>query len=183
MGGVLTQHLAEPVMVADATEARFDAFVRVHRDKAVALAWQLTGGDRSAAEDIVQEAFLRAYQGLDGFRDASKLSTWFYRIVVRQAHNHRRWRSVRERGQRLLRRTPSSLSPPTSDFALQRRILQALDTLPRGQREVFVLVHLQDFTVREASETLGKALGTVKSHLHRALARLRRELDDLEETP
>jgi RNA polymerase sigma-70 factor (ECF subfamily) len=65
---------------------------------------------------------------------------------------------------------------------LRRRIAGALDALTRSQREAFVLVHLEGFTVRECAEVLGKPAGTVKSHLHRALVTLRRELDDLHES-
>jgi RNA polymerase sigma factor (sigma-70 family) len=57
----------------------------------------------------------------------------------------------------------------------------ALAKLTRSQREVFVLVHLEGFRVRECAELLGKPIGTVKSHLHRALARMRSELADLVE--
>jgi RNA polymerase sigma-70 factor (ECF subfamily) len=59
---------------------------------------------------------------------------------------------------------------------------RALDRLPRGQREAFVLVHLEGFSVQEAARITGRATGTTKSHLHRALDALRRELYDLAPT-
>ncbi len=100
--------------------------------------------------------------------------------MVRQAANHRRWRAVRERWTAAQPTEPADPRPePSGDPALRRRIACALDRLSRGQREVFVLVHLEGFTVRECSEVLGKPEGTVKSHLHRALAKLRQELGDL----
>ncbi len=69
--------------------------------------------------------------------------------------------------------------PPSGDPLLRRRIGEALAALSRTQREAFVLVHLEQFTVTETAAIMGKAEGTVKSHLHRALGALRRELADL----
>lgn len=162
-------------------EAQFAAFVVEHRDRAVGLAWRLLGGDGASAEDVVQDAFVRAYGALDRFRGDAKLSTWFYRIVVNEARRHRRWSWVRERvaGEMPLEPVDPSVEPP-GDPALRARVSAALDKLPRGQREAFVLVHLEGFTIREASEMTGKAMGTLKSHLHRALQALRGELADLE---
>ncbi len=162
-------------------EGRFAALVGTHRERARRLAWRLVGGDDAAAEDVTQEAFVKAYQGLRGFRGDASLETWFYRILVRQAYNYRRWRGVRE-----LWRGPASddaADPRPSasgDPVLRRRIARALEALSRNQRDSFVLVHLEGFTVREASDILGKPMGTVKSHLHRALRSLRAELADLD---
>jgi RNA polymerase sigma-70 factor (ECF subfamily) len=146
------------------------------------VAWRLVGGDEAAAEDVAQEAFVEAYRALGRFREESKLETWFYRILLRQAHNHRRWRAVRERwsgGSEEDLADPSAPAP--SDPGLRRRIADALGRLTRRQREAFVLVHMEGFTVREAAAFLGKPTGTVKSHLHRALRGLRAELADLQD--
>jgi len=163
-----------------AREARFAGFVASHRERAVRLAWRLVGGDAGAAEDVAQDAFLRAYRALDRFREDASFSTWFYRILVRQAANHRRWRAVRERmggWSNLDAADPRTAPPP--DPGLRSRIGGAIGSLSRRQREVFVLVHLEGFTLRETAELLGKPEGTVKSHLHRALVHLRNELADL----
>ncbi|PIQ05004.1 MAG: hypothetical protein COW73_06800, partial [Nitrospirae bacterium CG18_big_fil_WC_8_21_14_2_50_70_55] len=76
--------------------ARFRALVEEQRERAVRLAWRLTGGDRAAAEDVTQDALVAAYRALPRFRDEARLATWFYRILVRQAHSYRRWQRVRE---------------------------------------------------------------------------------------
>jgi len=169
-------------MAADADrEARFAAFVAEHRDRAVGLAWRLLSGDATAAEDVAQEAFVRAYRALGGFREEAKLSTWFYRILVNEAQRHRRWRFLRDRRSQELHEAPlDPAAPEDGDPALRARIARALDRLPRGQREVFVLVHLEGFTLREAADVTGRAIGTIKSHLHRGLQALRKELSDLE---
>ena len=138
------------------------------------------GGDEAAAEDVAQDAFARAWEGLARFRGEAKLETWFYRILVRQAYSYRRWRGVRQAVAGVFHGDEADPLPPAEgDPALRARIAAALETLTRSQRDAFVLVHLEGFTVREAAEILGKAEGTMKSHLHRALRSLRVELSEL----
>jgi RNA polymerase sigma factor (sigma-70 family) len=159
-------------------EARFSAFAESHLESARRLAWRLVGGDTGAAEDVVQNAFIKAWRGIPGFRGEARLETWFYRILVREAANHRRWRGVRDRFA-ALSRAQATQPAPEADPALRDRLLTAIETLSRGQRETFVLVHLEGFSVREAAAMTGRAEGTAKQHLHRALRRLREELADL----
>jgi RNA polymerase sigma-70 factor (ECF subfamily) len=149
-------------------EERFSDFVMSHRDRARRLAWRLVGGDEDAAEDVAQDAFVKAYRALGGFREDSSLETWFYRILVNQAHKHRRWRAVRQRWSAVWDEERAVASVDAGDPALRRRISEALDKLTRRQREAFVLVHFEGFTVRETGNLLGAPEGTIKSHLHRA---------------
>ena len=116
----------EPLAVALELEQRFHLFVASHRERARRLAWRLVGGDDAAAEDVIQEAFIKAYRALGQFREEASLATWFYRIVVRQAHNYCRWRTVRETwsalwhgGSRTLQR--KNLEIHCSDAVLPRR--------------------------------------------------------------
>ena len=171
----------DPLVVED-LEQRFEVFVASHRARAVRLAWRLVGGDDAAAEDVVQDAFVCAYRGLGRFRGEASLDTWFYRIVVRQAHNHRRWRAVRALWTSSHEDPPDPAAAPAGDPALRRRIAVALGALTHRQREAFVLVHMEGFTGREAAALMGSREGTVKSHLHRALVHLRRELADVDRT-
>lgn len=185
MGGTaglaLEQMGLETVAEAD-VEERFVAFVEAYRDRALRLAWRLLGGDRDSAEEVVQDAFVRAWLGLARFRGEATLDTWFYRILVRRAASHRRWRGLRERWGGLGNPdTPDPAPEASGDPALRGRIASALGALPRTQREVFVLIHLEGFTVHETARIVRRAPGTVKSHLHRALQRLRTELHDLVE--
>jgi RNA polymerase sigma-70 factor (ECF subfamily) len=172
---VSLSHAASPDL-----EQRFRAFVELHRERAVRLAWRLTGGDQAVAEDVAQDAFLKALRALPRFRSEAELSTWFYRILVHQAHSHTRKRNTRRRLLELFRlqreATSAPRTPAQRDPGLQERIGRAIGRLSPAQREVFVLVHLERFTVSETATLLGKAPGTVKSHLHRALRALRRDL-------
>lgn len=172
--------MTEAAFEIDDCETGFGAFFEAHVERARRLAWRLLGRDEAAAEDVVQESFVKAYRARKSFRGEARLETWFYRIVVNQAHNHRRWRRLRERwttpaqGDEV---DPSGVGP--GDPGLRRRIGNALERLSRLQREVFALVHLEGFTVRETAAILGRSEGTVKTHLHRALSSLRDELADL----
>lgn len=170
----------ERIAVEPDLERRFRSLVETHRDRALRLAWRLVGGDAAAAEDVTQDAFVKAFRGLRGFRGDAALETWFYRILVRQAHSYRRWRRVRALWTGGVLDDPADPRPAApGDPALRQRIADALDRLTRSQREAFVLVHLEGFRIGECAEVLGKPVGTVKSHLHRALVHLRRDLADL----
>ncbi|GIX48897.1 MAG: RNA polymerase sigma factor [Candidatus Tectimicrobiota bacterium] len=158
-------------------DARFRAFVVAYRERAWRLAWRLVGGDAAAAEDVAQEAFVKAYRALDRFREEASLATWFYRILVRQAQSYWRWQAVRAAWRRQDQQPAAPQGP--GDPLLRRRIATALGRLSPSQRTAFVLVHLEGFSVREAAQVMAKPEGTVKSHLHRALRLLRQELADL----
>ncbi len=159
--------------------AEFLRFAASHRLQAVSLATRLCGGDRAAGEDVAQESFLRAYGALATFR-GGPLRPWFRRILVNQAANHRRGAALRRPAREAV--DVASHAPagdPAARRELRNRLSHAVQRLPEGQRQAFELVHVQGFTVPEAAGALDKADGTIKSHLHRAVHRLRRELADL----
>lgn len=170
-----------PSKDADERLARFRGFVVDHQDRAVRMAARMLGGDLATAEDVAQEAFIRAFRGLPRFRGDSSLSTWFHRILVREVHRHRRWQQVR----RVLQTTPleelelPAAPGPDRDAGVRRRLRAALDRLTARQRDSVVLVHLEQFTVVEAAAMLGTSPGTVKTHVHRAMRTLRQDLADL----
>ena len=172
----------EPPVAEMELEQRFRLFVGSHREQARRLAWRLVGGDDAAADDVTQEAFFKAYRALDRFREEANWPHGSIRLWCAR-------RTTTAAGVQCARRgAPSGMagaSDATSQVAgdplLRRRIAKALAQLSRSQKEVFVLVHLEGFSVREAAILLEKPEGTVKSHLHRALQRLRSELADVAE--
>jgi RNA polymerase sigma-70 factor (ECF subfamily) len=132
-------------------------------------------GDRQEAEDVLQETMLAAWQRWATLRDASKRKAWLTRICVNQAIHRRRLlrRSRVSSESRLL--TPSSGQP----FDLEGRLLdvhRAFRRLSPSQRAV-VTLHLEyGLTVRECAALLGCRPGTARSHLGRAVAKLREDL-------
>jgi len=165
---------------ANTRKERFDAFVASHRDAAVRTAWRLSGEDQAVAEEIAQDAFVKAWRALPRFREDAALSTWFYRILVREASNRRRWRGVRERWLLWLHASESSDSA-WPDPGLQLRIRSAMDELSARQREVFTLVHLEQMDIVAVAEITGTSVPTAKTHLQRARTSLRAALADLKE--
>jgi len=161
--------------------ARFAAFYASYVERAHRIAWRLVGGDAASAEDVVQDAFVKACRGLRDFRGEAELQSWFYRILLNEAHNHRRWRGLRMRFRALFtgNEVASSASMGSTDVGLRNRLGSAIGDLSRAQREVFVLMYLEELTVNETAELLERSPGTIKTHLHRALERLRAELADL----
>ena len=121
----------------------------------------------------------RKYGGQNSLRVA--VETWFFRILYRKALNHRRWRALRVPfdGDVDTAVADASRLDRAADAEIARRIDGALSRLSAPQRGAFVLVHLEGFTTAEAADLMGKAHGTVKSHLHRALRQLRDHLADL----
>jgi RNA polymerase sigma-70 factor (ECF subfamily) len=174
---------------AESRESRFEKLVKEERERIVAMAYHLVGGDREAAKDVAQEAFLKAYQALPGFREEASLKTWLIRIVINQASRYRRSQALRSRLGMIWpgltpRPEPASAGPlpdqKAQDSSDRTRIAVALGKLSAGQRSAFALVHLEEMTVEEAAAVLKKSPGTIKSHLHRALIQLRRDLADLD---
>lgn len=161
-------------------QINFDDFYRQHIDQAWSLAWRLTGGDSAAVDDIVQEAFVKAFRHLDTFRGQAQIKTWFHRIVVNETNNYYRrrrwWRLLRSEKEEQSAQVKLEVLAPPGDPHLRRAIGDSLKALSRGQREAFVLVHLEEFTVEETAQIMEVSAGTVKQHLHRAIIHLRKKL-------
>ena len=161
-------------------ESELEAVLHKERSRAFGIAWRLTGGNRELAEDVIQEAMVKAYLKLASLKDKRRMDSWFFQIVVREAHSQTRRRRIGRRILELFRWGHEGLQNETrSDPGLSNRIGQALGELSQGQREVFVLVHLSGFQLNEAARVLGKAEGTIKTQLHRATHRMRKKLGDI----
>jgi len=152
----------------------FAELVRRHQGKVRALLLRLCG-DRSLADDLAQEVFLRAYRGLLGFEGRSSFGTWVYRISYNVYLNHRtRTRSYAALPEDYDVRAAApddALSAPRAD--LRRDLQAAIAELPERYRAVIVLYYLQEVSYPEIAEILELPLGTVKTHLHRAKRMLR----------
>jgi RNA polymerase sigma factor (sigma-70 family) len=147
------------------------------------VAWLVTR-DRGEADDAAQEAFEKAYYALPRFRPDSPFRPWLLRIVANEARN--RVRSTRRRQGLALRTAAVSdgdavPSPETAALARedQEVLISALNRVSPPDREVIGYRYLLSLSESETAEVLGVRLGTVKSRLSRAMARLRVVLEDV----
>lgn len=133
-------------------------------------------GDDHLAEDVSQDAWVRAFQKLHLFRGDAAFGTWMHRLAVNAAVNQ-----IRSLGRRSKLETSPDLQLPVQqpdESGLNQRILsKALDQLPEGYRTVLVLHDVEGLTHEEIGQKLRIAAGTSKSQLHKARARMRALLD------
>lgn len=170
--------LVERVLDGDA-EA-YDELVRRHMRRAFSIAYRILE-HREDAEDVVQDAFVRALERLDSLHRGRPFAPWFHRIVVNQSLNHRRKRRVRTTeplAEELVAGGPDP-EQETGQVRLRERLRSALAELPERQRTIVLLSELEGMTSAEIAEVLDVAPGTVRWHLHQAREALRAVLQPL----
>jgi len=189
------QDLAERVQAGDAQafEALFDRHEEMIRRHLAHIV-----RDEAAAQDLVQEVFLRVWTRAEQWDGRGAFKAWLYRIATNLAFNY--LRSVRRRREQPLEIADdpgkdeeaglvpawmvdaSALGPDASLELAERSELfrRLVERLPAEKREVFRLVHQMEMSVRDAADELGIPEGTIKSRLHYAKKRLAREWQDLE---
>lgn len=181
----LERALVERARAGD--DAAYEVLVRRHQEIAFRTAWVVT---RSAqdAEDVAQDAFLKAYRALGRFRPEAPFRPWLLRIVANEARNWVRSRMRRaglaERAARTEGWTGQSAGDPTAAsvedevLAAERRsaVRQGLERLPERDRVVITCRYFLGLSEAETAAALDCPPGTVKSRLSRALGRLRDEL-------
>lgn len=151
----------------------FDTLVRNYMEQAFRVAYRVVG-HREDAEDLVQEAFLAAYQYLDSFEVGRPFGPWLMRIVLNRGSNLRRSRTRRstEPETEGVSDAPSALEE--SERTDTGKILQdALATLSERQRLIVTMFDVDGLTSTEIGEMLELAPGTVRWHLHEARRQLR----------
>lgn len=156
----------------------FDAFFLAERPRVVALVFALSG-DRGHAEDIAQEALLRAYRRWGTVGAYDRPGAWVRRVALNLATSaRRRRRSERRAVERVAARPPAAvLDLSTTEFWAMVR------TLPRQQAVAVALHYLEDERVADIALVLGCAEGTAKAHLYQARAALAERFADTEECP
>ena len=160
----------------------FEKLYRSHCDRIYALCWRMCGGDRALAEDMVQEAFVRAWNKLDLFKGESKFGTWLHRLTVNVVLSDRRIRVKRlQREQELVMTLNVYMVGDRDVFAGLRKDLEAaIAGLPERARTVLVLYDIEGYQHNEIAEMTGMAVGSSKAQLHRARKLVREVLKDSE---
>jgi RNA polymerase sigma-70 factor (ECF subfamily) len=165
-------------------DAAFEELVNRYGQKLYGLAFFLTG-QASDAEDVVQETFLGAYEGLGAFEGRSSVKTWLSRILVNQAARHHRSLRVRTAAQPLrltaasqeLLNGAAAASPATAS-EIRLDVLTVIQRLRPEHREVVVLRELEGMSYHEIADVLNVPEGTVESRLFRARQELKEHLKD-----
>ena len=158
-------------------------FDRLYRASYSRLLGTLIGvlGDRAAAEDCVQESFVRAFRAWPNWRPDAPAEAWLHRIALNMAVSHQRRQRLREVGE-LVRRLGRPEPPPDPAFAAERGDLtKALRRLPAKQSAAIVLRHYHGYSNREIAYALGIPERTVASRLAAAKIRLRAILGEADE--
>lgn len=168
----------------------FSALVELHQARAVHAAYSVVGNFEDA-RDLAQEAFVKAYEKLDGFQSESRFYTWFYRILMNTCKDFLRkqklrrtfsfWLGKEEEGEPV---DQAAQVPDRSENAaeaaasrdLGRLVSEALEGLPFRQRSVFALRYLEGQSLEEIAVSLDISVGAVKAHLWHACEKMRATL-------
>ena len=191
----------EERLIADFKEGsreRFDELVKAYTQKLYRLAYGLLGNHHDA-EEVVQDAFVRAYRGLDSFRGDSSFETWMHRITMNLARNKFHWNRRRGEGITVSLSEPNDFTeegepqgelelPDTSyspDRLMQKvetqdNVIRGMNALPESLREAMVLRHVKDMPYEEIAAILNCPVGTVKSRIARGRELLREHLMNMD---
>ena len=184
--------LAEPDLVARARAGDREAFraIMARCNQRLFRIARAIVRDEAEAEDVLQEAYVRAFGAIAGFRGEAGIATWLTRIVLNEAHGRLRRRRVmvdldeleaaQESAQVLNFPGVARSDGPEADAAraqIRRLLEHAVDALPEPFRLVFILREVEELSVEETASHLGLKVETVKTRLHRARRRLREALD------
>ncbi|HET8549615.1 MAG TPA: RNA polymerase sigma factor [Bryobacteraceae bacterium] len=168
----------------------FDAWMRAEQRRVFLLCWRMLA-DRDEADTATQDVFVKAYRATrNGAEQPEDPARWLTRVAVNTCLDRLRSRRLQFWRRRAPAETEDALwreqaaaAPDPEDrvFAreIERRLMAALARLTPRQRTVFTLRHFEDKSLEEIADTLGVDIGSVKSHMFRAVQKLRAELREL----
>jgi RNA polymerase sigma-70 factor (ECF subfamily) len=176
--------------VAERKPGAFDLLAERYQERAYRIAWSIVR-DREEAKDCSQDAFIRLHEAAGSFAGQSKFSTWFYRILVNLCLDHRRrrwWQRLATNhheppdaaaDESLIERLPAERYDPTDAMERERAVKHLwaeVEQLAPQQRAAVLLQVQEELSTREIAAVLQCSEATVRVHLHRALARLRKTM-------
>lgn len=157
----------------------FRALVEAYKERLFAFIWRMVR-DHHEAEDICQSAFVKAYESIQSYSPQYAFSTWLftigYRLCLNQLRRRRKSTTDLELVQSQENETPETIAASAEAKRLRDRIWAAVDELSDAQRGAVLLFYREGKSCQEIGQILGMPAVTVKSHLHRARARLRDNL-------
>ncbi|MCM1070636.1 MAG: RNA polymerase sigma factor [[Clostridium] fimetarium] len=156
-------------MASDNRDA-FSRLLEAYADSLRGFLLNLTNGDSMLADDLAQDTFIKAWQGIRSFRGLSGFKTWLFRIAINEYLSYRR--RPGSTGSYSIDDAPgrfaADVSTPHDDSDARHDARMALDSLPPTERAVAVLFYLEDLPIKKICQLTEMPEGTVKSHLSRA---------------
>jgi RNA polymerase sigma-70 factor, ECF subfamily len=172
-------------LVQEVRNGRREAFTELMRRYQQRVYWvaRRIVGTHADADDVAQEAFIKAYQNLGDFRGDSSFFTWLYRIAVNLSLNHVRKQQLMGylRQSELLSRmlpAPSNQGDEIERQETEEKLQRAIDRLPEKQKAVFVLRFFDELEYEEISGILKTSVGGLKANYHHALRKVREAMSD-----
>jgi RNA polymerase sigma factor (sigma-70 family) len=164
--------------IASDLDGSFEALVLAHQDRLFTIAYRI-GGDRSDAEELVQDTFVRAYRAIVGYPPARvrdlRLRGWLTTILLNAGRNRNRVRRV-STVELVFEPGSEPVVDPLTRRDERETWARLLAGLTPAQRTAVVLRHVDGLSYAEIAEAVGRPEGTVKAHVHRGLAALREAL-------
>jgi len=176
------EELVEACQAGEASA--FDVLVGRWEDRIRGAAYRFLGSEEEA-RDVAQEAFLKAYRALGGFKREARFSSWLYQIATNLCRDRLRRRRARatvsleeleETGPVIMETRPGAYER-LLQLDLSRTVRRAVHALPEEQREVMILKEYQGLTFLEIAQALDLPVSTVKTRLYRGLGQLRLRLE------
>ena len=162
-------------VVAEDDRGAFELLVRRYQSPLRNFLRRLAKNDSARADDLAQDAFLKAYQSMHTYMGRAKFSTWLYQIAYHAFLNDQRKRFPQEEFDEA-RHSPPARGPESADLAAD--VDRCLGFLSARQRAVFDLHYKKDLSHQEVATALELPIGTVKSDLARGLEIMRRHVED-----
>ncbi|OPX89533.1 MAG: ECF RNA polymerase sigma factor SigW [Pelotomaculum sp. PtaB.Bin104] len=170
----------------------FETLVHIHQNMVYSICMKLTG-NHDDAQDLAQEAFIRAYRGLGSFRSEAEFGTWLHRITINVCLNALRKNGGRQQvsldepyhgedGTEMRHEVASEDGDPLralEEKEFNNLVQAAIKSLSDEHRTVLILREIEGFSYEEISSMIGCSLGTVKSRLSRAREVMRRKMTEL----
>ncbi|MBM7606602.1 RNA polymerase sigma-70 factor (ECF subfamily) [Metabacillus crassostreae] len=155
-----------------------------HGSELVRLAYTYVK-DKETAKDMVQNAFVKCYENLDGFRHDAQLKTWLYRITINQCKDYlKSWHYKKVKTLYSIQETAKSFFPSTEKTVVddyeKQEIYEHISSLPDKYREVIYLYYYKSLKIEEISDITNIQINTVKTRLKRAKKKLKLKLEEAE---
>ena len=163
--------------------AAFQLLFETYKDKVFSIAVYSSGGDRTVADDITQQIFLKLFTAIRQFRGDSEFTTWLYRLVVNAClDERRRRRRLLPWGETVAMRNPSDKKPQEKQYArleVQEAVQAAIGELKPKFRLPILLKYIEGLSYDEIASVMGCSKGTVASRLNRGHSQLAKRLSHL----